>query len=504
MEYLLTAQQMKECDAHTIEEIGIPSMVLMERAAASVVEEMHNASFDLSKVLVLCGSGNNGGDGCAVARILKEENDRVPDENRTVVVAFVGRAESRTKEMAAQEKICEACGIPVDQDFMDGDFSTIVDAVLGIGISRNVEGKYADLIRWINGQKSAVVSVDIPSGISADDGRVLGIAVKADLTVTFGAEKIGQILYPGTSYCGELKCSASGITTDLPEMKGVFRYTKDDLKLIPKRKPYSNKGTYGKVLLIAGSEGMCGAAILSARAAFHTGCGMVRIFTSECNRTVIQTALPEAIVTCYDSSEPDVELLKSSINWADVIGIGPGIGTGNDAADLLTSVLELGGKAMVLDADALNLLASHPHLISSLPSSSILTPHLGEMARLTGVDKKEISSSLIQTAKDYASEYQVILALKDARTVVSDGTRVCINTSGNNGMSTAGSGDVLSGIICGLLAQGLSLFDAASLGVYLHGLAGDRAMEAYGEHGMVAGDIADQISYVLKDQEKMI
>ncbi len=496
MEYLLNAQQMKRCDTDTIERIGIPSLVLMERAALSVVEEMHAAGCDLSSVLVVCGSGNNGGDGFAIARLLDEQGIRV-------TVAFVGKETSMSQEAAQQRKICENCGIKISSNYRGREYTTIVDAIFGIGLSREIEGSYADLIDWINRQNAYVVAVDIPSGICADSGRIMGTAVQANLTVTFAYRKIGQLLYPGTQCCGTVVRRDIGITAD--SLRGgrmsVFTYEPEDLQRIARRSPYSNKGTYGRVLLIAGSCGMSGAACLAAKAAYRSGSGLVRIFTPECNRAIIQTYLPEAIVTVYD---PDIFpecVLRKALEWADVTGIGPGLGCSSVSREILQYVLKHYAKCLVIDADGLNILAGSMELLDEAQADIILTPHIGEMMRLTGNQKEEILEDLISCAGRFAREYRVICALKDARTVVSDGKETYLNTSGNNGMAVGGSGDILTGIICGLLAQRMQPFAAAAIGVYLHGLAGDLASRQHSSYGMIAGDITEQIGQVLKSIE---
>ncbi len=507
MEFLLNAEQMRHCDNDTIEKIGIPSLVLMERAALSVVDEICRAGCDLRSVLVICGSGNNGGDGFAVARLLDEQGVRV-------TVAFVGNEESMTEETAAQRRICENCGIKISSNFMQREYTVIVDAIFGIGMSRDAQGRYAQIIDWINQQSAFKVAVDIPSGVSADTGRVLGIAVQADLTVTFAYRKLGHVMFPGTELCGRVVRRDIGITADRFQrgIPNVFTYGEEDLSRIAQRRAYSNKGTYGKVLLIAGSRGMSGAACLSAMAAYRSGSGLVRVFTPECNREILQTFLPEAIVTTYreDGSLTDgqtwegggrsfpVKGLAETLAWSDVVGIGPGCGTDRLQEEILAAVLSEYQKPLVIDADGLNLLARNPDLLYETRASVILTPHIREMMRLTDNTKEEIQETILETARQFAREYGVICALKDARTVVSDGARVYVNTSGNNGMAVGGSGDILTGVICGLLAQKMPPFDAAALGVYLHGLAGDAAQERRSAYGMIARDIADQIGEVLK------
>lgn len=493
MEFLLNSSQMKFCDSDTIHKIGIPSLVLMERAALCVVEEMQSAQCDLKSVLVVCGSGNNGGDGFAVARLLDELGVRV-------TAAFVGREESMSKETALQRKICENCGIKICSNYREREYTTIVDALFGIGLSRDVDGEYARVIEWMNAQAAMKVSVDIPSGISADTGRVMGTAVQADLTVTFAYRKIGQILYPGTEYCRKVVRRDIGITADRFQngIPSVFTYNDEDLLRIRQRQAYSNKGTFGKILLIAGSEGMSGAAALAALSAYRSGSGLVKIYTPACNLQILQTFLPEAIVSAYEPGNVQKEELDRALLWADVVGIGPGIGTGGDSRKILDYVLENAEKPLVIDADGLNLLSGNVKKLRQTGAPVIVTPHIGEMTRLSGLSKAQILENILETARDFAQNNRVICALKDARTVVSDGSRVYINTTGNSGMAVAGSGDILTGIVCGLLAQGMQPFDAAALGVYLHGAAGDLAREECSAYGMIARDIAAQIGEVLK------
>lgn len=493
MEFLLSSEQMRHCDSDTIQEIGIPSLVLMERAALAAVDEIYRSGCDLQSVLVVCGSGNNGGDGFAIARLLDEQGVRV-------TVAFVGREESLSEETAVQKKICEHCGIKISSNFMQREYTVIVDAILGIGLSRPVEGSYAQVIEWINQQAAFTVAVDIPSGISADTGHILGCAVRADLTVTFAYRKLGHVLFPGTEACGKVVRREIGITADRFQrgVPSVFTYSEEDLSGIVHRSAYSHKGTYGKVLLIAGSAGMCGAAFLSALAAYRSGSGLVRVFTPKCNRAVLQSCLPEAVITEWSGEQFPRRELEDALAWSDVAGIGPGLGTGQAQEEILEYVLAEYHKPLVIDADGLNLLAKRPELLHDMDAPVILTPHIGEMTRLTGHTKEEILEDILRASRQFAGEHHVICALKDARTVVSDGSKAYINTSGNNGMAVGGSGDVLTGIICGLLAQKMPAFDAAALGVYLHGLAGDAAREKRGEYGMIARDIAEEIGMVLK------
>lgn len=489
MKYLLNSAQMKACDSYTINEKGIPSAVLMERAALAVVEEIHSSFPERKRVLVLCGSGNNGGDGFAIARLLLLAGVQAD-------VYFAGKETSLTEETALQKKIFENYHGKLCRNPEFGEYTLLVDALFGIGLSRKVAGSYASVLQAAGNSGLPVVAVDMPSGISADTGEVMGTALRADVTVTFAFAKTGQILYPGADYCGRLVVRDIGITAlEGLRKEAVFTYEKDDLRRLPGRISRSNKGSYGKVLLIGGAPGMAGAAVLSGRAAYRTGCGLVRVFASECCRNVIQGLLPEALYTSWTEVSPDE--LSGLLDWADVIGIGPGLGKSAEAEAFLSQVLTQWTGPLVVDADGLNLLAAHPEYLPKECRNIIVTPHPGEMSRLTGRPISAILEDIPGTARDYACAGRMICVLKDARTAVSDGRQVYLNTSGNDGMAVGGSGDVLTGIICGLLAQGMPEYEAACMGVYLHGLCGDGARVRLGARSMLASDIADSLPEVL-------
>lgn len=489
VEYLVNANEMRRCDAAIINKIGVPAMVLMEKAALGVVEELYDGTFDLEKVVVVCGSGNNGGDGLAVARLLHLKGV-------DVTVLFVGKEQSSTTETKKQMEIVKNYDIKILKNLDLKGYTTIVDAIFGAGLSRAVEGNYKEVIKAMNGSKANMIAVDIPSGISADTGKVMGIAVKAEKTVAFAYKKLGLVLYPGADYAGVVKVKDIGITDVGFEGKypRVYSYTKDDLEKVPKRCDYSNKGTYGKVLVIGGAINMSGAAYFAAKAAYKIGAGLVKVYTPKDNRTIIQTMLPEAIINTYDSENIDIESLKNAISWASSIVVGPGMGMEKNTKFILDILLSNADVPLVIDADGVNMIAKHPEILENHRDNIILTPHLREMARLIKKDIPHIQENLIEEAQKYAEKEKVICVLKDARTVVTDGSgSVYINQSGNNGMSTGGSGDVLTGVIAGLLAQGMANLEAATLGVYLHGLAGDRAAAKVGVYGVMADDIVDNI-----------
>jgi NAD(P)H-hydrate epimerase len=372
------------------------------------------------------------------------------------------------------------------------------------------------------------VAVDIPSGISASTGVVMGSAVNADITVTFGFEKIGHILYPAASYCGKIIRKDIGFA-QYPDMtRDIFTYDYSDISdMLPLRKPDGNKGTFGKALVIAGSRLYGGAAVLSSRAAARIGAGLVRTLTHISNRTAVITGNMECIVDTYDTDEECGDFVKNTetlvdkcICWADVVCIGPGLSMEESAVKLVRSVSAKKNIKKLYDADALNIIAQYKIELDGSnddvdyeaggnscnasykddmsDKNVVVTPHIGEMSRLTGLDIAVIKNNPIDTARTYSREHNCVCVLKDARTCVSaGGVHTYMNTSGNDGMATAGSGDVLAGMIAGLSAGGISPAEAARLGVYIHGLAGDRAKKRYGKAAITAGSLIDEIGPIM-------
>lgn len=504
MRRLVTGRQMKEIDGYAIGTVGIPSLVLMERAALAAADRL-SARFQPesgTRVLIFCGTGNNGADGAALARILFLRGF-------DVTVLTVGDRERWTEEMVRQTAIDGRLGILVESfgAFLPGRFDVAVDALFGVGLSRDVEGVFAQAIHFMEEQRPAfTLALDIPSGVSAETGEILGTAVRADETVTFGCEKLGMLFYPGRELCGRVTVADIGFPP--PESISGPRYFAGeaaDLERIPPRRPEANKGTYGKVLIAAGSPGMCGAAYLSALAAYRTGAGLVRILTAPENVPVLQARLPEAIITpCPadpETADPEAleQLVERACAWASVIVLGPGLGRDDWAERLVRQVLLSAYVPIIVDADGLNAVAACPQLAGYFTENVIVTPHLGEMARLTGREIADLKRSLPQAAMQYAEEKGVICVLKDAVSVVArrDGS-VFVGDSGCPAMAKGGSGDVLTGILAGLIALGIPEEDAACLGVYLHGLAGTAAAAGRGEHSILAGEIADCISAVMQ------
>ncbi|QNM05557.1 NAD(P)H-hydrate dehydratase [Qiania dongpingensis] len=502
MRYLTDSSQMKAIDSYNIEELGIPSLVLMERAAYAVSAEAEQMSSQNGSVLVICGMGNNGADGLAAARMLKLHG-------RKVKVLLCGKASHSTKEHSIQLAITEKLGIPAvtadsRQEYsIENGFELIIDALFGVGLSRPLNKTFIELTDAIERARisgAKVLAVDIPSGVSASDGQILGAAVKADATVTFGFEKLGLVLYPGAFYCGKKKVADIGFS--LPngmESRMAYTFGPEDLRRLPKRPADGNKGTFGKVLLAAGSKRMSGAAYMSALASYRSGAGLVQIYTVKENVQVLKTMLPEAIVTGFDREHPDMEELADLCRWADALVAGPGFSTESYAEQILHWLLKNVTLPKVLDADALNLIARHCELAGYLDGSAVITPHIGEMSRLTGKTVDEIKKAPIAAALEFREQHGAVCVLKDARTAVVSENGIYISSSGNSGMATGGSGDVLSGILGGLLAAGMNVGDAAEMGVCLHGLAGDAAAERCGMHAMMATDIISCLGAVLKE-----
>lgn len=502
MKYALKAREMKNYDKDTIDRIGIPSMALMERAALSVVDELSKqAGTFLKRVLVVAGTGNNGGDGLAVGRLLALGGHEVS-------FYLAGNPDKMTAETKGQMRIVENLGFSIQSKFEAAEYDMIIDALLGIGLSRDVQGDYADVIGQMNrlGRQGVYIcSVDIPSGICADTGRIMGCAVRADLTVTFAFAKRGHLLYPGKEYSGNLAVRDIGITRNSSAVQRprAFYYEKEEIRdLLPRRAPDGNKAVFGKVLLLAGSMDMSGACCLCGSSIMRTGAGMVKIITPACNRQIIQQSLPEAMLYTYEGN-PDREKVRQSLDWCDVVVAGPGIGTDENAYLLMKWILDDKELPMVIDADGLNLLAAHEELMEMAalrrPEGTIITPHPGELNRLLKTDKKEYEADREQLIHRLAEQLHCIVAAKDAVTIVAKAAEdeIYIGTSGNDSLATAGSGDVLAGVAGALLAQGMGEFHAACLAVYLHGLAGEQAGIKNSHYGVMATDIINELTQVM-------
>lgn len=499
MQLWVNAAQMKAADQYTIQKLGVPSLELMEHAAQACVQVLEDEKVDLSHVCVVCGSGNNGGDGFAIARILQN--------NRYSVETFcVGNPEHYTEETQEQMHRLQECGGKITYGMPQEDsYSVIIDAVFGVGLSRKVEGRYRQVIEQMNRMRGTKFAVDIPSGLSATTGCILGCAFKADYTVTFQLKKIGLELSQGRTMAGRVIVPDIGISTDsICEDQEIVRTAGKDIyrKMLPDRPEDSNKGTYGRLLVIAGSKGMAGAAYLNTHAAYMTGAGLVRIYTSSDNREILQTLLPEAIITTYE--EYNKEELLSLLTWADSVCIGSGLGMSRLSEKILKTVIEYVKVPCLIDADGLNLLAENKNYLNQMAERRfVITPHMKEMSRLTGISVEELKADRIQILKDFISRYRITCVLKDSRTLIaSEEKGIRMNLTGNSAMAKAGSGDVLAGVISGWMVQGKEAEDAAELGTYIHGLSGDLAKFEKGVYSVMARDLIEYISKALMKLEE--
>lgn len=498
MKFALDGTMSRFVDKYTIEQMKVPSLVLMERASYAVAMKVAEVAVAFGRnvrIAAVCGCGNNGADGIAMARILTWQG--LP-----VDIIIAGNEEHATEEFITQKEIA----VRSDMSFCNlsaiSEYDILVDAIFGTGLSRNVEGRYADIVGAMNDGNNYIVSVDIPSGVDSATGGILNCAIKADSTVTFGYHKTGMLLYPGKEYSGEVTVADIGLCPlAVNEINPARYFIPEDVRRIPERKTYSNKGTYLRTLVIAGSEDMSGAAYLSGAAAYRCGVGLVEILSHKANSDVLKKLLPESIITSYDVNNA-IDKLRAGMERADIIILGPGLSKSETAVNIVRYVLENTDKPLIIDADGLNIISDDVEMLKRNKATVIITPHIGEMMRLTGMGKDAILQNLPKTALDFARDNNVICVIKDAATVVTepDTERVYINTSGCGAMSKAGMGDVLTGVIAAMMALGLEPFSAASMGVYVHGLAGECATAYRGEHSLLASDLLEEFGKILNPQ----
>jgi len=501
----VTAQQMRNIDRRTIEGAGVPGLQLMERAG----EGAARLAIDLlgdpqgKTVLHFCGRGNNGGDGFVIARLLSEAGARP-------VVYLAGAADQVGGDARENLERLQEMGIAIKEvgaleDVADpGGADLIVDALLGTGLSGPVRGLMADLIGLINRAGRPVLAVDIPSGVDADSGRILGSAVRADGTATMAFPKRGFFFSPARELIGQLAVVDIGVPDRAAEQEHLRTETLEKVDmahLIPRRPADAHKGTFGKVLVIAGSTGMTGAAALASMAALRSGAGMVMLGLPESLNQIAEIKLTEVMTAPLPETEARslstaaLERIEELLSWADVVALGPGLSRHPETFDLVHRLLPRLEHPTVVDADGLNAIARDPGVLARVKAPLVLTPHAGELARLSAIEIPVETGDRIAAIRSLAESHRLVSVFKGAPTLIAEpqGT-LYINTTGNPGMSTAGTGDVLTGMIAGFLAQGCSPVDAARLGVFLHGLAGDVIAERMGEWSLVAGDLLDGIA----------
>lgn len=500
---VVTVAQMRNIEQLAIEEYGIPGIVLMENAGVEVVKQIENVlgSLHNKRISVFAGTGNNGGDGYVVARHLYNQGAKVK-------VFLIGSRASVVGDALTNLQVITYMGIDVLEVTNSHDWDKVkiamtftdclVDALLGTGFAGQLRENMTQVVESINKMNKVTIAIDVPTGVDADTGQIQSVAVKASHTITFALAKQGLLLYPAASYVGELCVADIGVPRLLlndPQIQQNLITSKDAREIFSKRQPDVHKGSCGKVLVVAGSKGLTGAAALTSDAALRSGAGMVTLGIAESLHEIMEIKLTEVMT----SPLPEVgdgfvgkdafdEIVTLSLK-NDVVAIGPGLGRQTETLDLVRQIVKNVEKPLVLDADALYALIDHTSILLEAKSMPVLTPHPGEMARLVGLTPEEVNQDRIYIARQAATEWGSIVILKGARTVVAfpDG-EVYINSSGNAGMATAGAGDVLTGVITGLIGQGLSSHEAALAGVYLHGLAGDIVARG-GMIGMVASDL---------------
>lgn len=500
---------MKEIDRRAIEEWGLNGLVLMENAGRAVVDSITEelGSPAGRRFTVVCGKGNNGGDGFVVARHLA-------NRGAEVTCLLLGKIAELRGDARTNAEILSRSGLAIhemsDAEALDRTLTpapVIIDAIFGTGLSSAPRGIFARAIDTINRSGAYIVSIDCPSGVDTDTGQVFAPAITADLTVTMCLPKYGLILYPGKLHTGKLRIADIGIPRHLlSSIADTFLLDLEAVQnLLPRRRPDGHKGTFGTALVIAGSRGYSGALCLALEAALRAGAGLVRAAFPKSLSPIVEARVLEAVkhplpetpegTIAYEALPPLLELAAA----AESVAIGPGLSTHPETRKLVLEFLARIAEPVVIDADALNSLAGEPALLKRSRAPMVLTPHPGELSRLLGKPTAELNSDRIEVARRFAREFNCVLVLKGAPTVIAEpGGRVFVNSTGNSGLGSGGTGDVLTGLIAGLLAQGATPPDAAQAGVFLHGLAGDLAAETLTEYALAARDLLEFLPRAFK------
>ena len=509
---LVKADEMKTIDRRASQEYMIPSLLLMENAGLRVVESIRAILIEenRNRVVILAGKGNNGGDGLVVGRHLV-------NCGTAIEIFLLGDPDALTPDARVNYDILNKMGIPIQPLILDQHLANlmtsllqadlVVDAIYGIGFRGRLDDFETRVADLLNSSRVPVLAVDIASGVEADTGKVHGSAVQADYTVTLALPKLGLIMAPGSEYTGRWSVADISIPRSLLEDPTLKMNLLDAAAIkgwLTPRAADTHKGTYGHVLVVGGSAGMTGAVTMTSCAALRCGAGLVTAALPETQMPILDAAvmevmgqaLPETNLGCI--SIDALPALESLLGTCSVCAVGPGMSRYQEANAILRFILENSGVPVLIDADGINALASDPGVLRDRQVPVVITPHPRELARLTGLTVEEIQHNRIEVASRYAADWGITMVLKGHQTVVAcPRGEVFINSRGNPGMATAGSGDVLSGIIAGLIAQGLKTQQAAAAGVYIHGRAGDRAAAEIGQRGMIAGDMIDYLPYTL-------
>jgi len=511
--YLVTASEMQAMDRRTIESGGIPGIELMENAGRGATRFLldYFPEATRSSIGIIAGKGNNGGDGFVIARYLSQKGIQVS-------VYLLAKSSAIKGNAAANLKLLAPLGIPVIELPDEKSFSNHqsdmqhldlwVDAILGTGLKSDVRGYYRDVITMINSLKKPVFAVDIPSGLNSDTGQPCGACIHAQATATFGFAKTGHVLQPGATFTGSLNIVDIGIPDPIAEEIGPQQYqlTTDQIRnYFQPRKPDTHKGRTGHLLVIAGSTGKTGAAAMTAMAAMRSGAGLVSLGVPQCINAILEGQVLEAMTEPLpdmddgrlgeSAFEPILELAVAK----QCIALGPGLGQAKGTQILVNRIIQESPVPLVIDADGLNNLAGQSQILQKLKVPAILTPHPGEMARLMETTVATVQADRLQSARNFALEFNVHVVLKGAGTVIAhpDGSAY-INTTGNTGMAAGGMGDVLTGVIAGLITQGFRPDTAARSGVYLHGAAADTLAESIGPVGFLASEVMHAVPGEIK------
>ncbi len=509
---IVTAEEMRHIDQETINKIGIPGIVLMENAGLGVVNaiERNYDTSSIKKISIFAGKGNNGGDGLVIARHLK-------NRGYNIKVYLLSSPDKFQGDALINLTIAQNMGLNIETILSENDLEyhktdiagsdLLIDAIFGTGLTGAVKGIPAKVINFLNYTELPIVAVDLPSGLCSDTGRVEGECIKADLTVTMGLPKRGLLLYPGASLVGELEIVDIGIPSSVIESTGikVNLIQADNIPKLPKRPPDSHKGNFGRVLVLGGSVGLTGASAMTSESALRAGAGLVTLGIPKSLNPIMEVKLTEVMTLPLPENEnqafskSSLSSIMKIVNNFDVIAIGPGMSRDPETSWLVRELCKSINKPKVIDADGLNAIAEDKSILKDIDNNTIFTPHPGEMARLIDGTVSDVVSDRINIAQKFAIDNNIILVLKGVPTIVAEPNgEIYLNTTGNPGLASGGTGDVLTGIIAGFIAQGLSLIDSAILGVYIHGLAGDMTAEELGEPGMIAGDVIKFIPLAIK------
>lgn len=487
---------LRSVDDYCIQKLQIPGILLMENAAISAINNMELKTNNF--FTIICGVGNNGGDGFAIARhlVLKQKK---------VNIFLLGSIEKLSCDCKINFNYIKSLGIKVHNINCNKDIQNLrnslllsditIDSIFGTGLKRNIEGIYAQSINCINENSKYIISIDVPSGLNSNTGKRLGTCIKANKTITFQFYKTGFLNYDALNYAGDIVVCNIGIPQSVEKEFKIndILLEKNFIKnKIKPRNKFLHKGDCGKVLVVAGSKEFTGAAYISAESAVRTGAGLVTLACNSDNKNILSSKLTEAMII----EREDVNLLLHKIKISDAIAFGPGIGVTKEALDLLDIILNNAKVPLVIDADGLNVLKNRLDNINKINVDIIITPHVGEMSRLIGVDIEYINNNRVKIAKDFAKKYKVIVVLKGFNTVITDGERVLINSTGSSAMASGGMGDCLTGIITSFIAQGYNAIEAAYIGAFIHGYCGDELSK--GMYCVNATHIIDKIPMIIK------